>query len=100
MYLRMTLNTIEREKANELRTVVDEMARHREQEGYAPVEWLMSLTGRPDELVSVQRYERLADYEATLERIAQDPAYQALLGRLKACTVPGAGHVQLLRTLS
>lgn len=98
MYLRITTNTIERGKTEELRQVIQEMARHRAEAGYTNVEWLTSLTGRPDELVSVQRYERLADYEASLERIAGDPAYLALLDRLKACTVPGVGRVQLLRT--
>ena len=98
MYLRMTTNTIARGRMTDLRQVLQEMDRHREQTGYVTVEWLTSLTGRPDELVSMQRYERLADYEASLERIAADPVYVALLGRLKDCTVPGAGEVQLLRT--
>ena len=98
MYVRMTTNTIERGKAADLRQVIQEMTLHREQGGYVPVEWLTSMTGRPDELVSVQRYERLADYEAGLERIASDPVYVALLGRLKDCTVPGVGDIQLLRT--
>jgi len=100
MYLRITLNTIERGKAEELRQVIREMTRHRDEVGYTNVEWLTSLTGRPDELISVQRYERLADYEASLERIAADPTYLAFLGRLKDCTVPGAGRVQLLRTFA
>lgn len=98
MYLRVTINTIERGKANELRAVIEEMDRHRTRAGYAPVEWMTSLTGRPDELISEQRYERLADYEKALEQVGNDPAYLALLGRLKACTVPGVGQVQLLRT--
>ncbi len=98
MYLRITTNTIERGKTDALRQVIREMARHREQAGYTNVEWLTSLTGQPDQLVAVQRYERLAPYEASLERIANDPAYLVLLGRLKACTVPGVGRVQLLRT--
>ncbi len=98
MYLRVTVNTIERGKAQELRRVIQEMTQHREQSGYTPVEWLTSLTGHPDQLISVQRYERLADYEAGLERIAQDPPYQALLARLKACTVAGVGQVVLLQS--
>lgn len=98
MYLRITINTIARGKADELRAVIDEMNHHRAEVGYSPVEWLVSLTGRPDELISVQRYERLSDYETALERIGQDPAYLALLGRLKVCTVPGVGQVQLLQT--
>lgn len=98
MYLRITSNTIERGKAEELRAVIQEMDRHRAKTGYAAVEWLTSLTGRPDELISVQRYERLTDYETALEQVGNDPAYLALLGRLKACTVAGVGHIQLLRT--
>ena len=98
MYLRVTTNTIARGRSEDLRRVIEEMAVHRERAGYVEVEWLTSLTGRPDELISVQRYERLADYEASLERIAGDPAYRALLARLKDCTVPGVGTVQLLRT--
>ena len=98
MYLRITTNTIARGRGEDLRRVIGEMAVHRERAGYVAVEWLTGLTGRPDELISVQRYERLADYEASLERIAGDAAYRALLGRLKDCTVPGVGTVQLLRT--
>lgn len=98
MYLRVTTNEIARDKAGELRNVIDEMNVHREQNGYSPVEWLTGLTGRPDILISVQRYEQLADYEAALGKIANDSAYKALLGRLKGCTVPGAGDIQLLKT--
>jgi hypothetical protein len=98
MYLRVTINTIARDKAGDLRQVINEMTEHRAQNGYTPVEWLTGLTGRPDELISVQRYEKLADYEAALGQIANDPPYVALLARLKECTVPGAGQVQLLKT--
>lgn len=98
MYLRVTVNTIERDSAVELRHVIQEMTHHRNQAGYTPVEWLTGLTGRPDQLISVQRYERLADYEAGLDRIAHDPPYQALLARLKACTVAGTGQVLLLQS--
>lgn len=98
MYLRITVNTIAREKAADLREVITEMDKHRADNGYSPVEWLTGLTGKPDELISVQRYEKLADYEAALAKIADDTAYKALLGRLKECTVPGVGYVQLLKT--
>ena len=98
MYLRITMNTIAREKAGDLREVITEMDTHRAANGYSPVEWLTGLTGKPDELISVQRYEKLADYEAALGKIAEDTAYKKLLGRLKECTVPGVGYVQLLKT--
>lgn len=98
MYLRVTINTIARGNAAELRAVIEEMTHHRAQAGYSTVEWLSSLTGMPDQLITVQRYERLADYEAALEQIGRDPAYQTLLGRLKACTEPGVGQIQLLRS--
>lgn len=98
MYLRVTVNTIAREKASELREVIGEMNEHREKNGYTPVEWLTGLTGRPDELISVQRYEKLADYEDALGQIGNDPAYRTLLGRLKDCTVPGVGYVQILKS--
>ena len=98
MYLRVTVNTIAREKSGELRGVIDDMNRHREQNGYTPVEWLTGLTGKPDELITVQRYEKLADYEAALAQIAEDAEYRKMLGRLKDCTVPGVGHIQILKT--
>jgi|GEM_PF-3020159 len=98
MYLRVTMNTIARDKAGELRSVLNEMDEHRANNGYTPVEWLTGLTGRPEELISVQRYEKLADYEAALGKIANDSVYKALLGRLKECTVPGEGQIQLLKT--
>lgn len=98
MYLRVTTNTIARDKAGELRNVLTEMDQHRAANGYTPVEWLTGLTGTPDELISVQRYEKLADYEAALAQIAQDDVYKSLLGRLKDCTVPGTGDIQILKT--
>jgi hypothetical protein len=87
MYLRVTVNTIERGKNEDLHQVIQEMMQYRKQASYVSIEWLTSLTGLPDQLISVQRYDRLADYEASLEQIAKDTAYRALLGRLKACTV-------------
>lgn len=98
MYLRVTVNTIAREKASELKNVLAAMDDHRARNGYTPVEWLTGLTGTPEELISVQRYERLADYENALGKIANDPEYTALLGRLKECTVPGTGTVRLLKS--
>lgn len=98
MYLRVTVNTIVREKAGDLRQLLGEMDVHRAANGYTPVEWLTGLTGKPEELISVQRYEKLADYEEALAQIANDDAYKAFLGRLKDCTVPGEGDIQLLRT--
>ena len=98
MYLRVTTNIIARGKAGELRAVIEEMDQHRAHNGYTPVEWLTGLTGRPDELITVQRYEKLSDYEAALAQIAEDPDYRTLLGRLKECTEPGEGHIQILKT--
>lgn len=98
MYLRVTINRVEREKASDLRTLLKEMDEHRAGNGYTPVEWLTGLTGTPEQLISVQRYEKLADYEAALAQIANDQVYLGLLGRLKDCTVAGEGDIQILKT--
>ena len=97
MYLRVTVNRIERDKAGDLKALLTEMDEHRAANGYTPVEWLTGLTGSPDQLISVQRYEKLADYEAALAQIGEDSAYRALLGRLKESTVAGEGDVLILK---
>jgi hypothetical protein len=98
MYLRVTINRVLREKAWGLKALLAEMDEHRAANGYTPVEWLTGLTGTPEQLISVQRYEKLADYEAALAQIANDPTYIALLGRLKDSTVAGEGDIQILKT--
>ena len=99
-YIRTTTNIIQRGRMAELRQVIAGMAAHREAAGYVEVEWLTSLTGRPDELISIQRYERIADYETSLDQIGGDQVYLGLLARLKDCTEPGEGQIQILRTFS